>query len=387
MIGYVLLIAIAIIMSMIVFQFIRTYVPKDAFQCPDGVSVFIQEAKYVCGDTNTLEVTTKNNGRFNIAGYFIHATTSLDQELATEDLSGKIPLLGGGGEQYGNSIVFTPNSNSNPPNEIKTVTFDLTLDPAVDDIYKIEIIPVRFQEEEGKTRFVSCGDAKVSEVLSCYEAPEVCEPDCDGRVCGDDGCSPYGVTDCGSICSEPGEICNLEGLCVECTPDCSSCASNTCVGETCTEETCNSPCEGTLEPDCGTRVCGPAPNGCGDVEYCGTCDPDTEECTPLGQCEILCGNSGLDDGEECDDGDVDSGDGCSNICIIEAGWECDDEEPSNCEVDLEYTCANYCQDLFYDFGQCTSNTGQCTQIPGEVMGQGTDYWCTGDDYCCCFYLS
>ena len=66
MIGYVLLVAIAIIMSMIVFQFIRTYVPKDIVDCPDGVSVFIQETEYDCDD-DTLKVTIKNNGRFNIA--------------------------------------------------------------------------------------------------------------------------------------------------------------------------------------------------------------------------------------------------------------------------------------------------------------------------------
>ena len=86
MIGYVLLVAIAIIMSMIVFQFIRTYVPKDIVDCPDGVSVFIQEIKYDC-DADTLDITIKNNGRFSIAGYFIHATTEEGQELATFDLS------------------------------------------------------------------------------------------------------------------------------------------------------------------------------------------------------------------------------------------------------------------------------------------------------------
>ena len=67
MIGYVLLVVIAIVMSMIVFQYIRTYVPKDIVECPGGISVFIQEAKYDC-DADTLEVTIKNNGRFNVAG-------------------------------------------------------------------------------------------------------------------------------------------------------------------------------------------------------------------------------------------------------------------------------------------------------------------------------
>jgi cysteine-rich repeat protein len=35
-----------------------------------------------------------------------------------------------------------------------------------------------------------------------------------------------------------------------------------------------------------------------------------------------CGNSLLDSGEECDDGNADSGDGCSELCLIEEGWTC-----------------------------------------------------------------
>jgi len=40
-----------------------------------------------------------------------------------------------------------------------------------------------------------------------------------------------------------------------------------------------------------------------------------------------CGNSMLDDGETCDDGNDFIGDGCSNICQVESGWECTDLLP------------------------------------------------------------
>src|SRR6185369_4875870 len=36
----------------------------------------------------------------------------------------------------------------------------------------------------------------------------------------------------------------------------------------------------------------------------------------------LCGNGRGDGAEECDDGDTDSGDGCSTLCQIEPGWTC-----------------------------------------------------------------
>lgn len=35
-----------------------------------------------------------------------------------------------------------------------------------------------------------------------------------------------------------------------------------------------------------------------------------------------CSNGALDDGEQCDDGNLAGGDGCSATCQVEAGWEC-----------------------------------------------------------------
>lgn len=38
--------------------------------------------------------------------------------------------------------------------------------------------------------------------------------------------------------------------------------------------------------------------------------------------DVPCGNGALDKGEECDDGNSDSGDGCSKDCAAEAAWHC-----------------------------------------------------------------
>jgi len=40
-----------------------------------------------------------------------------------------------------------------------------------------------------------------------------------------------------------------------------------------------------------------------------------------------CGNGVLDTGEQCDDGNTFIGDGCSNYCQIEDGWQCTDPTP------------------------------------------------------------
>lgn len=40
-----------------------------------------------------------------------------------------------------------------------------------------------------------------------------------------------------------------------------------------------------------------------------------------------CGNGVIDAGEQCDDGNDFVGDGCSNTCQVEAGWQCTDPDP------------------------------------------------------------
>jgi cysteine-rich repeat protein len=54
----------------------------------------------------------------------------------------------------------------------------------------------------------------------------------------------------------------------------------------------------------------------------------------------LCGNGQLDLDEECDDGNTDNGDGCSDACLVEEGWECTDPipptDPQNVVADFSF---------------------------------------------------
>jgi fibro-slime domain-containing protein len=53
----------------------------------------------------------------------------------------------------------------------------------------------------------------------------------------------------------------------------------------------------------------------------GSDSPQTCVATPTSSC---CGNSSLDPGEECDDGNTTAGDGCSAACRLETDWKCPD---------------------------------------------------------------
>jgi hypothetical protein len=160
MVGYVLLIAFGIGMGVVVYGYLKTYVPTESLTCPDGVSIFLKSAS--CNaSAGELNISLKNTGKFNLAGYFIKATNSSDQEIATFDLS---QFFLQGGIVHGNAIlVETSNQNKFKIKEEMGSRFS----GIAINITKIEIIPVRWQTDEDQTRIVTCGSARIREELTC----------------------------------------------------------------------------------------------------------------------------------------------------------------------------------------------------------------------------
>jgi hypothetical protein len=165
----------------------------------------------------------------------------------------------------------------------------------------------------------------------CSSGSCMCEPQCQGKRCGDNGCDG----NCGT-CSG-GTKCSPDFECVECTAssDCTStnpCSRGTCSGGNCRfDELSGTRCEGTgtcrsgscCQPDC-RRKCGGDDDGCGGtcrnpcstgqtcdegacsspptqtVQACTTSDtcpgggigPDAQGCiSGLGYCSIYCASS------------------------------------------------------------------------------------------------
>ncbi len=152
-------------MSVIVYQWLRTYVPKDTVKCSEGTSIFIKDIYYDCINSK-LDITLKNNGKFSVNGYFIHVSNFSNPDvLATIDISRNIVS---GGVVSGNSITFSDLLENaltpDEPTNIKLSSFDVG---EYGLLYSIEIIPTRIQEIENKKRLVSCGNAKIEEALIC----------------------------------------------------------------------------------------------------------------------------------------------------------------------------------------------------------------------------
>lgn len=178
-IAYVLLMAVVITISVIVYQWLKSYVPQEALACPDGVSVSIPDVIYHCGanGVNTLNFTLENTGTFSIVGYYIKAANSSTQDIATQDLSkyyaGDAGFLAGSAIQYaaGNN-TFLPgniediNKNANFFN-LNKLDVNKNIKPFVGTISKIEITPIMYVDYKGKRKVASCTSAILDEPITC----------------------------------------------------------------------------------------------------------------------------------------------------------------------------------------------------------------------------
>lgn len=327
-VGYVLLIVFASVVGVIVYKWQQTYVPKDEYAgCTEGASLFIVNKSYDC-NTNILRFAIKNTGQFSIGGYFIYLKDDQEKTLATVDISNnntdpfsRLSVYNINGVKLGIETPPIPaRNNSFEPGEVEIEEFDLS--HLNDNVYGIEIVPIRWQEEGRKEVLASCKENRISEVFD--GCSEMCIPLSISEICGERVCGKmlnncYNEIECTPGCGE-GEFCDSTGNCivpVDCTDTCES-----------------------LNFECGS-VCGVP---CG--EYNGAClgsdicDEDTGQC-------VLEGSGGGGTGEGC--------------------WD-------------------YCNTLGFGYttSSCTRNEGLCKSAPGTPE-PGGDYLCTDPNrhVCCC----
>lgn len=175
-IGYVLLITFALVIAGVVYQWLKTYVPKEGIKCPDDVSLHISDYAFN-KDSGELSLTLKNNGQFSVGGIFIYYSTSESQEIATNDLSAKIKS----GEKFLNPGIALglTGENSFEPGSDKEIIFDVT---GINYIHAIEAIPIRWQEEKNKLQVVSCANAKTKKILDLNTAQGILEIEKSGSL-------------------------------------------------------------------------------------------------------------------------------------------------------------------------------------------------------------
>ena len=91
----------------------------------------------------------------------------------------------------------------------------------------------------------------------------------------------------------------------------------------------------------------------------------------------LCGNSVLDPGEQCDDGNSSNGDGCSDTCQVESGWTCTDPTAGgNVVADPSFEAGTpnpSWTEASTNFGTPLCDAGSCG-TGGGTTGPNTGAW-------------
>lgn len=207
-----------------------------------------------------------------------------------------------------------------------------------------------------------CGDGRLARSEACddgnTEDSDGCSGDCKFKMAGWECRAPN--TACFPTCGDGRRMLDADGQPAEgcddgntdngdgCSKTCRVEPGATCAGEPsrCTLAVCGN----GGEPEAGESCDAGNQNGLfyGDGKGCSkTC---TREPTCRGSdgvtraCSTTCGDGNIDDGEECDDGNALSNDGCSKDCNNERGFVCAPHEQR-------------------DASPCKEGTGNCLVLP------------------------
>ena len=226
-----------------------------------------------------------------------------------------------------------------------------------------------------------CGDGVVQTAGADGETGNADDEDCDnGSVCSNDsGKSCRSRDDCGvqleCLFAEDvnGFRCGGESSGNACTSDFDCATFGECVFNTDVDPSCPATCQRGI---CGNSVL-EAGESCDDGNADGgdgcsaTCS--IEESVPI------CGNGILEDGEECDDGNTDDGDGCSSTCesnLKEAASEEESEGDSLLDSLLQSSSEPLCGNGKREDGElCDDGTANSDSTPGACRTDCTLPYC------------
>ncbi|MCA1791409.1 MAG: hypothetical protein LC667_16645, partial [Thioalkalivibrio sp.] len=93
-----------------------------------------------------------------------------------------------------------------------------------------------------------------------------------------------------------------------------------------------------------------------------------------------CGNGTLNQGEQCDDGNTTSGDGCQSNCRVQDGYECTGS-PSVCAPEAEVDCGDGIVDEGEDCDGGACCTTECTYRPSTTTCRGAAGVCDAAEKC------
>jgi len=150
-IGYVLLIVVAISLSLLIYAWLKAQVPKETEECPESLALVI--SNYNC-TSNQITLSIKNQGYFNVDGFFarVKDESGVVHNLIEIGSNNQIETYFGVGE-----INIEPLK----PGESQDKVFSYE---DIGKIVEIEIEPFIFEEE-----VILCSNAIINQNLENCE--------------------------------------------------------------------------------------------------------------------------------------------------------------------------------------------------------------------------
>ncbi|MCB9593856.1 MAG: DUF4215 domain-containing protein [Sandaracinaceae bacterium] len=199
-----------------------------------------------------------------------------------------------------------PGANASNDNDCTAMCGNMALEGTeLCDVGSSTECPTSCDDMNSCTTDALMGSAATCDAVCAFTAITRC------RRGASDGCCPMGCTaatdrDCSATCGnmvlDAGELCE-NGSATPCPTSCddgNACTIDTLVGSA---AACTAECSTTPVTMCSMTGDGCCPSGCSS-----STDAD---------CTATCGNSVIETGETCDDGNTTAGDGCSATCTAE----------------------------------------------------------------------
>lgn len=152
MVGYALLIAMALSLSLLVYAWLKAYTPGAVEPCPDDVAIVLADIS--CDNAgNTMNLTLQNKGLFNIYGFYIKASNSTGIPIYN------LKNASGAEDDIFNQGVVRAGSDFRS-NEKRRWVFNYS---HINRVNKIEIEPFISRNSEE----ILCTNAAITEEVNC----------------------------------------------------------------------------------------------------------------------------------------------------------------------------------------------------------------------------
>lgn len=144
-VSYMLLVVIAVGLSVLVFSFLKLYVPKEKPECKDGISLIVQN--YSCFSTKNITATLSNKGRYSVDAAYVR--------IGTVGKRAKAWINRNDSDFYFNPALV-------PGNKL-TALYNITGIINASGAYELEVQPALIVND----KLAACDNAIITQTITC----------------------------------------------------------------------------------------------------------------------------------------------------------------------------------------------------------------------------